>query len=96
MDRGKSVQDRSCLACHGAQGEGGIGNAIARSTVVLGDLSSHMAVIADGVSGTAMEAFGGQLNDVEPAAVLTYERNALGNFTDDVVQPGDVAGMKNG
>ncbi len=96
MDRGKAVHDSSCLACHGAQGEGGIGNAIARSTVVLGDLSSHMAVIAGGVSGTAMQAFGGQLNDVELAAVLTYERNAFGNSIDDVVQPGNVAGMKNG
>jgi cytochrome c oxidase subunit 2 len=96
MDRGKAVYDSACLACHGAQGEGGIGNAIAGSTVVLGDLSSHMAVVAGGVSGTAMQAFGGQLNDVELAAVLTYQRNAFGNNTGDVVQPGDVAGMKNG
>ena len=42
-----------------------------------------------------MQAFGGQLNDVEMAAVLTYQRNAFGNNTGDVVQPGDVAGMKN-
>ena len=96
MDRGKAVYDSACLACHGAQGEGGIGNAIAGSTVVLGDLSSHMAVVAGGVSGTAMQAFGGQLNDVELAAVLTYQRNAFGNNTGDVVQPSDVAGMKNG
>ena len=96
MNRGKAVYNSSCLACHGAEGEGGIGNAIAGSTVVLGDLSSHMAVVAGGVSGTAMQAFGGQLNDVELAAVLTYQRNAFGNNTGDVVQPGDVAGMKNG
>jgi cytochrome c oxidase subunit 2 len=55
-----------------------------------------MAVVAKGVSGTAMQAFGGQLNDVEMAAVLTYQRNAFGNNTGDVVQPGDVTGMKNG
>ena len=55
-----------------------------------------MAVVAKGVSGTAMQAFGGQLNDVEIAAVLTYQRNAFGNNTGDVVQPGDVTGMKNG
>ena len=96
MDQGKAVYDSACLACHGAQGQGGIGNAIAGSAVVMGDLSNHMAVVAKGVSGTAMQAFGGQLNDVEMAAVLTYQRNAFGNNTGDVVQPGDVSGMKNG
>ena len=96
MDQGKAVYDSACLACHGAQGQGGVGNAIAGSAVVMGDLSNHMAVVAKGVSGTAMQAFGGQLNDVEMAAVLTYQRNAFGNNTGDVVQPGDVTGMKNG
>ena len=96
MDQGKAVYDSACLACHGAQGQGGIGNAIAGSAVVMGDLSNHMAVVAKGVSGTAMQAFGGQLNDVEMAAVLTYQRSAFGNNTGDVVQPGDVNGMKNG
>ena len=96
MDQGKAVYDSACLACHGAQGQGGIGNAIAGSAVVMGDLSNHMAVVAKGVSGTAMQAFGGQLNDVEMAAVLTYQRNAFGNNTGDVVQPGDIAGMNNG
>ena len=96
MDQGKAVYDSACLACHGAQGQGGIGNAIAGSAGVMGDLSNHMAVVATGVSGTAMQAFGGQLNDVEIAAVLTYQRNAFGNNTGDVVQPGDVNGMKNG
>ncbi len=31
-----------------------------------------------------------QLNDLEIAAIITYERNAWGNDTGDVVQPGDV------
>jgi len=96
MDQGKVVYDSACLACHGAQGQGGIGKAIAGSAVVMGDLSDHMAVVAKGVSGTAMQAFGGQLNDVEMAAVLTYQRNAFGNNTGDVVQPVDVNGVKNG
>ena len=43
-----------------------------------------------------MQAFGAQLNDVELAAVLTYQRNAFGNNTGDIVQPGDVTGMNNG
>jgi len=63
---------------------------------VLGDVGAHMAVVAKGVAGTAMQAFGGQLSDVELAAVLTYQRNAFGNNTGDVVQPSDITGMKNG
>jgi len=96
MDQGKRVYDAACLACHGASGEGGVGKAIAGSPVVLGDLGAHMALVADGVAGTAMQAFGEQLSAVELAAVLTYQRNAFGNNTGDIVQPGDVAGGKNG
>ncbi len=96
MSQGKAVYETACVACHGAQGEGGIGNAIAGSSVVMGDISRHMAIVAKGVAGTAMQAFGAQLSEVELAAVLTYQRNAFGNNTGDIVQPGDVTGMNNG
>jgi cytochrome c oxidase subunit 2 len=96
MDQGKRVYDAACLACHGAGGEGGVGKAIAGSPVVLGDIATHMALVANGVSGTAMQAFGAQLSAVDMAAVLTYQRNAFGNNTGVVVQPGDVTGAKNG
>jgi cytochrome c oxidase subunit 2 len=43
-----------------------------------------------------MQAFGGQLNDVDMAAVITYQRNAFGNNTGDVIQPSDVASHKQG
>jgi cytochrome c oxidase subunit 2 len=43
-----------------------------------------------------MQAFEGQLSDKELAAVVTYERNAWGNNTGDVVQPSFVAGVKDG
>jgi cytochrome c oxidase subunit 2 len=48
MTQGKAVYQTACVACHGAQGEGGIGNAIAGSSVVMGDLSQHMAIVAKG------------------------------------------------
>lgn len=41
----------------------------------------------NGVAGTAMQAFKGQLNDVDLAAVITYERNSLGNSVGDMIQP---------
>lgn len=96
MERGKEVYDRNCLACHGAEGEGGVGNAIAGSAVATGDLSKHLDVSINGVPGTAMQAFGGQLNDVDMAAVVTYQRNAFGNNMGDKVQPIDVFNHKKG
>jgi cytochrome c oxidase subunit 2 len=37
-----------------------------------------------------MPAWKGTLNDTEIEAVITYERNALGNSVGDVVQPSQV------
>jgi cytochrome c oxidase subunit II len=96
MTRGKSVYERSCLACHGANGEGGVGTAIAGSTVATGDVSGHLDIGINGVPGTAMQAFGGQLNDVDMAAVITYQRNAFGNNMGDLIQPIDVYNHKKG
>ena len=96
MERGEAVYARACLACHGANGEGGVGKAIAGSPIATGDLGTHLDVGINGVPGTAMQAFGGQLNDVEMAAVITYQRNAFGNNMGDTVQPIDVYNYKKG
>ncbi len=96
VERGKGVYERSCLACHGANGEGGVGTAIAGSAIANGDMQGHLDVVANGVAGTAMQAFGGQLNDVDLAAVVTYQRNAFGNNMGDMAQPIDVYNFKNG
>lgn len=94
--RGKDVYMRSCVACHGVNGEGGVGKAIAGSPVATGELASHLDISINGVPGTAMQAFGGQLNDVDLAAVVTYQRNAFGNNMGDKVQPIDVYKFKQG
>jgi cytochrome c oxidase subunit 2 len=96
MARGKEVYDRSCLACHGANGEGGVGLPIAGSPVATGETANHLEIGINGVPGTAMQAFGGQLNDVDMAAVITYQRNAFGNNMGDLVQPIDVFNHKKG
>ena len=96
MERGKAVYDRNCLACHGGAGEGGVGTAIAGSPIATGELGGHLDIGINGVPGTAMQAFGGQLNDVDMAAVITYQRNAFGNNMGDMVQPIDVFNYKKG
>ncbi|MDH5600390.1 MAG: cytochrome c oxidase subunit II, partial [Gammaproteobacteria bacterium] len=54
-----------------------------------GDKAAHIDIVLNGKAGTAMAAWK-QLNDLEIAAVVTYERNTWGNNTNDTVQPADV------
>jgi cytochrome c oxidase subunit 2 len=89
LARGETVYQANCSACHGPTGAGipGAFPAMTGSPVVLGDPAGHIDVVVNGKAGTAMAAFKGQLNDVDIAAVVTYERNALGNSVGDMVQP---------
>ena len=96
MSEGEAVYNRQCLACHGAQGEGGVGNAIAGSAVALGDISKHLDVGIKGVAGTAMQAFEDTLTPSDIAAAVTYTRNAFGNETGDLVQPATIADATKG
>ncbi|HQU17069.1 MAG TPA: cytochrome c oxidase subunit II [Gammaproteobacteria bacterium] len=58
--------------------------------IVMGPVKHHIETVLKGIPGTAMPAWGPQLSDVDIASVITYERNAFGNHTGDVVQPSEV------
>jgi len=92
MARGEKVYNTNCAACHQANGSGvpGAFPALKGSAIATGPVAQHIAIIMNGKSGTAMAAFGAQLNDIDIAAVATYERNAWGNNTGDLVQPSEV------
>jgi len=92
MEHGKTVYTTSCLACHQAGGEGlpPMFPALKGGAITTGDIAKHIDIVVNGKSGTAMQAFGPQLNDADIAALVTYERNAWGNDTGDVVQPVDI------
>ena len=94
--KGEGVYKKNCAACHQANGQGipGVFPAITGSAVATGDVAKHIDIGINGVTGTAMAAFGPQLSDVEMAAVITYQRNALGNSTGDMVQPSDIAAAR--
>lgn len=92
MVRGEEVYKGKggCFGCHGANGEGiAVFPKLAGSPVALGPAATHMDKVVHGVPGTAMGAYGSQLNDLELAAVITYERNSWGNNA-SIVQPADV------
>ena len=92
MSHGEKVYTTACAACHQANGEGlpNVFPGLKGSAVAIGDIAKHFDVVINGVTGTAMAAYGPQMNDADLAAVITYERNAWGNDTGDVVQPADV------
>ena len=96
MALGEKVYITSCATCHQVDGAGvdGAFPSIRGSGVATGDVQAHLRLVMDGRSGTAMKPFDAQLNDVELAAVVTYQRNALGNATGDVVQPAMISAAR--
>nr|WP_261818299.1 cytochrome c oxidase subunit II [Vibrio gallicus] len=97
MQKGKQVYEGRCAVCHQSNGLGvaNVFPAMKGSPVVLGGIDNHIDIIVNGVSGTAMQAFGTQLTAEEIAAVVTYERNAWDNNTGDAVQASDVSAQMN-
>ncbi len=95
MAKGEKIY-ATCAACHGPAGAGtpGLAPALTRSKTVTGPVTAHLNTVLKGRPGTAMQAFGPQLNDLDIAAVVTYERNSLGNNTGDVVQPSQVKALR--
>ena len=104
---GKEVFNREahCGTCHQPDGKGmpPAFPALSGSKIVTGPLlspdgkllkDSHVDRVLNGKEGTAMQAFRNTLNDVELAAVITYERNALGNSKGDLIQPAQIKALR--
>lgn len=92
VEQGQQVYTTFCVACHQANGQGlpPAFPPLADSPIALGPIDDHIDVVLNGVPGTAMAAFGQQLNPVDLAAVITYERNAFGNDVGDMVTPVEI------
>jgi cytochrome c oxidase subunit 2 len=97
MERGEKAYASACASCHQADGSGAppAFPALKGSPVVTEDMQAHLDIVVNGVSGTAMQAFGEQLSEVDLAAVITYERNAWGNDTGEMITPKEVFDYKN-
>ncbi len=96
---GKKVYEKNCAVCHQVSGAGLppafpalTGSKITTTPTFGADgkylPDSHMDRVLNGVR--MMPAWKAVLSDTEIAAVITYERNALGNNVGDVVQPSQV------
>lgn len=86
LELGKAQYEKSCGMCHQSTGVGlpPTFPPLKGSKVVTGPAGPAISVVLHGVPGTAMQAFGEQLDDKTLAAVLTYTRHAWGN--DEVVE----------
>lgn len=71
---GEEIFTGNCASCHGADGGGGVGPAVAGGAVVEAypEIEDEIAVITDGRGG--MPAFGGPLSPEEIRAVAEYTR----------------------
>ena len=98
--RGEKVYATNCVACHQATGKGAppAFPPLDGSKVVLGPKDAQNNTVLNGVvkdgKPTAMQAFKGQLNDVEIASVITFTRNNWGNKTGEAIQPADVKAQR--
>lgn len=92
MAEGEQVYGTFCASCHQPNGQGmpPVFPSLVGTPVVTGAKEEHIDIIVNGVPGTAMQAFGDQLDAVQIAAVTHYERHAWGNNAGDVTQPADV------
>jgi len=95
MKHGEKVY-QTCAACHQPTGLGlpGVFPALKGSKIATGPVAAHLNIVMHGKPGTAMQAFASQLSDADIAAVVTYERNAFGNNTGDIVQPSQVKALR--
>ncbi len=94
MARGQSLHASNCAGCHQASGQGlrAAGFPPLAGTRVSRD--EHIKVALHGRPGSAMVAFGTLLGDEELAAIVTFQRNAWGNDTGDLVRPADIAAAR--
>jgi len=91
---GRDLHVRYCAACHQADGQGLSAAGFPPLAGTELDLENHINVVVHGRSGTAMAAFGPQLDNEQLAAIVTYQRNAWGNDTGDLVEPADIAATR--
>ncbi|KAA0442368.1 MAG: c-type cytochrome, partial [Candidatus Thioglobus sp.] len=88
MAQGKKVYNTNCASCHQVTGLGlpPVFPPIKGSKIAGGAPAEHIKIVLHGKGN--MPAFK-ILNDVDLAAVITYERNAFGN-NGSIVQPSDI------
>jgi cytochrome c oxidase subunit 2 len=88
MAQGQIAYEALCAACHQKDGTGipGVFPALKGSKVATGPMADHIRFVVHGSQkNPVMRAFGKEIDDRQLAGLITYERNAWGNSTGDLV-----------
>lgn len=95
MAEGEQVYGTFCASCHQPNGRGvpPVFPSLVDTPVVTGSRDEHISLVINGVTGTAMQAFGKQLDAAQLGAVVHYERHSWGNNAGDITQPRDVLSL---
>ena len=73
---GEAIYTANCVSCHSADLSGGVGKPLNAGSPAAGDPDAELIeTITNGVSGTAMPAWGDKLSADEISAVLAYIRS---------------------
>lgn len=97
LEHGEDRYNRYCAPCHQSDGSGipPMYPALKTSSVVVGDpLERHIEIVLNGVPYSAMQAFRDQLSVEDIAAIITWERNAWGGRSGDLVTPSQISRIK--
>jgi len=89
LPMGAAIYLEHCATCHepDGRGQGTTYPALVGGELPTGPLAPHIERVMNGKAETEMQSWAPQLSDRELAAVITYERNAWGNATADLIQP---------
>ncbi len=99
LKAGEPLYIKNCAMCHQPNGQGlpPTFPALQGSHIVTGPAVGQINMVLKGVPGTAMQAFGDQLDARTLAAIISYTRNAWGNDALNkkngnaiIVQPTDI------
>lgn len=88
LEQGRRLYLQKCAACHLASGEGQAtlgAPSLRGSAIVAGPVAGHIRMVLEGRAGRNMPAFAQLLDDAQAAAVISYERNAWGNHSGELV-----------
>lgn len=103
IEHGKEVYAKNCSVCHQANGQGlpPAFPALTGSKIATGPIfdkdgklikDGHLDRVFNGKN--VMPAWKNTLSDTDIAAVITFERNGLGNSVGDIVQPAQVKALR--
>ena len=89
-NEGKALYEKSCVGCHGADGQGTkVGAALAGSRWVASPAAVVSRILINGKEGPMglMPPLGGSMTDDQVAAILTYVRGSWGNTAAPISAP---------